>query len=318
MQSGNNKIAGELPFERVAQPGVVISNAWPQSRAVEGATLKAIEQVLAAHPFFEAYQTVDIPYAAERRAVRRLLGDQGRPHTYTLTRVLGEQKLNLSSLDAENRRRAVETVVGQLDHAVEAGANTIAVISGSRPAEPAKRHEALLALEDSLEQLIAAVAHRPGLELLIEPLDYEAHKRNTLGSTPEAVAICRRLAAKKLRLALCIDTAHLILNGEDTVESVALARDFITEFHFCNPVTDRASPVYGDQHLPFGAPGVVGLDEVAAFMAGLRRTGYLTPKVRPRVYCEVLQLGDMPSLAVVDHCQQTLLNAWARANRLGR
>ena len=319
MKSGNNTaLSNDLTFAQVAQPGVVISNAWPQSRATEGATVRAIEEVLALYPFFEAYQTVDIPFAAERRAVRRVLGDKGRPHTYTLTRVLGEQKLSLSSLDQENRQRAISTVIGQFDHAVEAGARTVAVISGSRPADPAKRPEALQALENSLEQLASAIARHPGLELLIEPLDYEAHKRNTLGTTVEAGAICRRLAAKQLRLALCIDTAHLILNGEDTVECVGLARDFITEFHFCNPVTDRSSPVFGDQHLPFGKPGVVDIDDIAAFMAGLHRSGYLTPAVRPRVYCEVMQLGDMPSLTVVDHCQQALLQGWERARKLPR
>lgn len=86
-------------FRQVAQPGVVISNAWPQSRTTEGATLRAIEEILARFPFFEAYQTVDIPFLAERRAIRGLLGGRNRPHTYSLTRVLGEKKLSLSALD---------------------------------------------------------------------------------------------------------------------------------------------------------------------------------------------------------------------------
>ncbi|HVZ65680.1 MAG TPA: TIM barrel protein [Lacunisphaera sp.] len=303
-----------LRFEQVAQPGVVISNAWPQSRMTEGATLKAIEEVLAKFPFFEAYQTVDIPYAAERRAVRRLLGDRGRPHTYALTRVLAEKKASLSSLDSANRRLAVETVIAQFAAAEEAGASTITVISGPRPTDPALRPEALKVLEDSLTQLAAAIVAHPRLELLIEPLDYEAHKRNTLGTTSEAVAICRRLAAKRLKLVLCLDTAHMILNGEDTVAAVAEAREFITEFHFCNPVKDRSSPHYGDQHVPFGAPGVVDLPEIAAFMAGLQLGGYLAAAVRPRVYCEVMSSAAMGPLAVVEHCQAALLIAWARAN----
>jgi sugar phosphate isomerase/epimerase len=308
----NSIASSSLRFDQVAQPGVVISNAWPQSRAKEGATLRAVEEVLSKFPLFEAFQTVDIPYPAERRAIRQLLGDQGHPHTYTLTRVLGEQKLNLSSLDPDNRRRAVETVIAQFAHAEEAGANTVAVISGGRPSEPARRGEALLELEDSLGQLASAITRHPGLELLIEPLDYEAHKRNTLGSTPEAVAICRRLAARKLRLALCLDTAHLILNGEDTVAAVAQALDFITEFHFCNPVPDRSSPLYGDQHPPFGAPGVVGIDEIATWLGALHRAGYLNAGSRPRVYCEVMQSGDMTSLGVVAHCREALLTAWQR------
>ena len=306
---------GALRFEEVAQPGVVVSNAWPQSRRTEGATLKAIEEVLAGYPFFEAFQTVDIPFPTERRAIRQLLGDQNRPHTYTLTRVLGEKKVSLSSLDDANRQSAVDTVIGQFAHADEAGATTVAVISGARPADASKRGDALKALEDSLARLAGAIREYPRLELLIEPLDYEAHKRNTLGSASEAVTICRRLSANNLRLALCLDTAHMILNGEDTVSAVTEARDFITEFHFCNPVTDRSSPVYGDNHVPFGPPGVVGIYEIAAFMTGLRDSGYLNPKIRPRVYCEVMQSGGMGPIEVVAHCQDALLTGWDRVCR---
>ena len=74
-------------FAGVAVPGVMISNAWPQSRLENGATLEATRRVREQHPFFEAFQTVDIPFAEERRAFRKLIGDQGHPHTYTLTRV---------------------------------------------------------------------------------------------------------------------------------------------------------------------------------------------------------------------------------------
>jgi len=299
-------------FTEVAQPGAVISNAWPQSRSTEGATLRAIEEVLTAHPFFEAFQTVDVPFPAERRQIRCLLGDRGRPHTYTLTRVLGEQKVSLSSLDLENRQRAVEIVKGQFDHAAEVGAATVAVISGPRPADPDLRIKALDALEDSLTQLASAIGQYPGMELLIEPLDFEADKRNTLGSTSEAVAICRRLAARQLRLALCLDTAHLILNQENTVSAVAQARAFITEFHFCNPVTDRTSAAFGDRHIPFGPPGVVGIEQISHFMADLQRDGYLVAAVRPRVYCEVMQPPPMTSIEVIRHCEDSLLAAWAK------
>jgi len=58
---------------------------------------------------------------------------------------------------------------------------------------------------------------------------------------------------------------------------------------------------------------VVGLDDVAAFMSGLHRIGYLSPALRPRVYCEVMQLAPMSSLGVVAHCQDALLEAWDRA-----
>lgn len=314
--SQSPRLRKDLPFSRVAQPGVIVSNAWPQSRRTEGATLRAVEEVLAHHPFFEVFQTVDVPLSSERRALRRLLGDQGRTHNYTLTRVLGERNVSLSSLDPTNRGHAITAVEEQFEHADEAGARLVTVISGPCPADPAQRQDALDALQDSMERLATAIARHPRLQLIIEPLDYASHKCNSLGTTDEAVALCRCLAEKNLRLGLCLDTAHLILNGEDSVAAVEAAREQIAEFHFCNCVTDRNQPLFGDRHLPFGPPGVVGPDEVAAMMAGLVRIGYLEEENRPRVYCEVLQPDDMESLAVVAHCEEILLTSWERAKSL--
>src|SRR5688572_26794337 len=101
-----NKPSIPSKLSSVAQLGVMISNAFPDSRSEAGATLRAIESVLAAYPDCEAVQTVDVLSAAERREIRRLVHDQGRPHTYMLTRVFVEERLNLSSLDPELRRRS--------------------------------------------------------------------------------------------------------------------------------------------------------------------------------------------------------------------
>jgi sugar phosphate isomerase/epimerase len=297
-------------FSAVAQPGVMISNAWPDSRQTRGATQRAIEQVLATHPFFEAFQTVDIPFADERREVRRLVHDAGRPHTYTLTRVLAESRLNLSSLDTDVRRRSCEMVIQKLDEALEAGANTVGLISGPRPA--VARSEALRTLEDSMATICRAAQSRDGLEILLEPLDFEAHKRCTLGTVVEAVAICDRLEKSGLRLKLCLDVAHMVLNREDILAAVALARPHLLEFHFCNAVTDPTHPLFGDHHLPFGPPGVVGFDDIAQLMRGLAADHFFSAQNRPHVFCEVWKPKDGESLAVVAHCEEALREGWRR------
>ncbi len=296
----------------VIRPGVMISNAWPQSRATAGATARAIASVLSEHPFFECFQTVDVPTAEERQEIRRLLRDHGHPLTYTLTRVLGERGLSLSSLDASNRALAREVVIAQMPAAVEAGAQALCVISGPRPRDPAARGDALAALEDSLARVCAAARETaPGLEILIEPLDHSAHKRNTLGSTAEAVGICERLAARGIELELCVDTAHLVLNEESPVRAVTQARKHIAEFHFCNCCVDRSHPMFGDRHLPFGAPGVVDEAQIGAWMRQLRQLDFFNAATRPRVFCEVWKPDAMDSLAVVAHCEAALKNGWA-------
>ena len=311
-QEKRSVITAQTGFAAVATPGVMISNAWPQSRLEEGATVAAARAVLEHHPFFEAFQTVDIPYAQERREFRKLIGDRGHPHTYTLTRIFAEGDLSLSSLDDAVRRRTWETVIRTMDDAVEAGAQSITVVSGSRPEDRGARLEALACLEESMGRICEAAADRGDLGVVIEPLDYEAHKRATLGSTGEAVELCRRLAGSGLQLKLCIDTAHLILNREAVPVAVGKARQCMVDFHFCNAVTDLEHPLFGDRHLPFGPPGVVDESQVAEWMAELARSGFLSETARPRVFCEVMTPDWMEPMEVVAHCENTLEQAWAR------
>lgn len=114
-------------------------------------------------------------------------------------------------------------------------------------------------------------------------------------------------------MGLCIDTAHLLLNGEDVVDSVAKARRHITEFHFCNPVTDRGHPLFGDHHIPFGPPGVVGLEEIAGWMRAMAVNGFLSPENRPPVFCEIWKPDTMTSLEIVAACERMLRDAWSAA-----
>jgi sugar phosphate isomerase/epimerase len=268
----------------------MISNAWPEARLRPGGTLGAIEHVLVQHPFFEVLQTAEVASAEERRAIRARLSGTPRSHayTYTLTRGLVDAGLNLSSVEPGVRRRTCERVVRYLDEAREAGAGVVALISGGRPAPPVSREEGLRALAESLA-IICPAARAAEVELVLEPLDYEAHKRATLGTIGEAVALCRRLVAQGLPLSLCVDTAHVLLNREDPLAAVMESRAYLSEFHLCNAVLDPAHALFGDRHLPFGPPGVLDAAEVGRIMAGLFRTGYLAPGRRPRVYVEVMK-----------------------------
>jgi sugar phosphate isomerase/epimerase len=294
----------------VARPGILISNTWPTSRERSGDTLAAIETVLH-HGFFEAFQTVEIPDRAERRAIASLLRQEGYPLTYCFTRVLNEAGLNLSDLDEENRRRSVERAIRGLDEAREAGASRVSVISGPRPADPARRAEAVERLGESLIAICRAAQVEPALALIIEPLDWNAHKRCSLGLTAEAVALCQAAAREGLALWVCVDTAHALLNGEDLLAALARAQSYLAEYHYCNCVLDPAHPLYGDWHLPFGLPGVVDVAAIARLMQESVAIGFFGPESRPAIFCEVLKRAQDEPLEVMQHCQAALQQAWA-------
>ena len=293
----------------VARPGILISNTWPRSREVEGETLWAIETVLE-DGFFEAFQTVEVPYSGERKQIAKLLAEKGMPLTYCLTRVLNENHLDLSDLDEGNRRKSYEMVIRCLDDAREAGATSIAVISGPSPADPAQRAPSLQGLADSMIHICRAAEVTPALRVIVEPLDITAHKKRTLGFTSEVVGLCAAVRDEGMNLWACLDTAHMILNGEDPIESLALAQPHVAEYHYCNAVTDVSDPFFGDHHLPFGAPGVVDIFTISGYMQRSMDLGFFDPENRPGIFCEVLRSEERDSLWVMQHCREALEGAW--------
>jgi sugar phosphate isomerase/epimerase len=296
----------------VARPGLMISQTWPTSRERRGHTLQALETALESG-FFQAFQTVEIPYAAERKNIANLLHSQDIPLTYCLARVLNENRLNLSDLDDANRKKSYEKVIQCLDDAREAGAIAVSFISGPQPLRPEKRQEALMCLKDSLVHICRAAQTDQPVKIVLEPLDVDAHKKGTLGTTEEAVGLCNALQQEGLDLWLCLDTAHIILNGEDPVKALAFAQSYVAEYHYCNCVTDRSHPLFGDRHLPFRAPGVMDVESIANIMRESMTLGFFTPDHKPGVFCEVLKREQDESLQVMQHCRETLQQAWKYA-----
>jgi sugar phosphate isomerase/epimerase len=267
--------------------GVMASQIWPTSGNREGATLKAFRSALEGGAY-QGIQTVHVPYPAERRALAQIVRERNVEFSDYLTRILAAESLNLSDLDPENRKRTVKRVVGLLDEARESGASSIGLVSGRAPDDPKLRPDALEALADSLVEICQQAAKRPGLTVLIEPLDYEKHKCNTLGTTSEAVELCRRVESSGARLELCVDTSHVLLNGEDVVEATIEAQPFLAQLHFCNPVLDESDPLFGDQHVAFGAPGALRPEDLAPLLQSILADPRFDRKDPLPVFLEVL------------------------------
>jgi hypothetical protein len=102
----------------------------------------------------------------------------------------------------------------------------------------------------------------------------------------------------------------MILNGEDPVESLGRAQAYTLEFHYCNCVTDRSHPLFGDRHLPFGPPGVLDIDGMAHIMREGIAMGFFNAQDRPIVACEVLKRDGDQSLWVMQHGHDALQQAW--------
>ena len=297
----------EFALSDIATVGVMISQASPRSRETEGQTLAALETALALG-FFQAYQTVEVPFAAERRAIAQILRQQGLPLTCCYARVLNESGLSLSAADAALRERSVSTILSLLDDARELGADTVHVLSGPAPADEADRLDGLSRLAESMREICRAAAQPPALEVIVEPMDIRIHKKGCLGTTAEAVALVEQVRRDQPNVALVVDTAHMKLNGEDVVASLRSAKHCVVQLHFCNCVTEPAHSLYGDRHIPFGPPGWLDVQGIAAILAAGRDMEFLNPQARPGVFCEVYN-HDAPVAEAIDYVRRTLRDA---------
>ena len=297
----------------ICRPGLMLSQVWPRSREKEGETARVLGTALSKEQF-AAFQSVEIPYARERDVVRGMLSGGRYRYTYCLTRILNDQQLNLSSLDERQRRRSCDVVVEGLDQARDAGADSVSLVSGQRPESDTDRYLALSALAESMRSVIPAAMEPPALSVVLEPLDVTSHKKMTLGYTIEAIALCEQLALDGLSLRLTLDSAHIILNGETPEAALQSALNHVDDFHYCNCVTDRSHPLYGDNHIRFGPPGVVGIEAIAAMMRVQVLTGFFDPERRPAIMCEVLNDGSETPDHLMDYCMDSMQAAWVRAS----
>jgi sugar phosphate isomerase/epimerase len=296
-----------MNLKDAARPGLMISNVEPESRKEHGRTLEVLEEAMELD-FFEAYQTVEVPYAAERLQIAEHAKANNLGMTYCLARVLNENKLDLSSLDEQLRKTSVEKLVPHFEDAVQQGCSVVQVISGPAEADPNQRVQQLRRFEQSWLELCEA-AGKYNLKVIVEPLDTYASKKKAVGLTSEAVEMAGNLAGKVDNAFLCLDTSHMILNGEDVVSSVRTAMDYIDEFHICNPVLNSDSELFGDRHIKFGAPGVLDIQAVGSLVAECCRMGFFSVSRRPKLFLEVRNANDRVS-DLIRYCMQTLLEAW--------
>jgi len=288
----------------------MISQTWPNSNKEEDKTWEAIEYAIK-KDFFDSIQTVHIPFSSERKKIANLIKSNKIILTYCISRILNNGNFNLSDLDEENRRRSYLEVIKRLDEADEAGAKRFVVISGPCPKDLKDRKIALQKLEDSLINICEAAASSfPEMEIIIEPMDINVHKKNSLGFTEEGIYLCNTLREKGLKLNLCLDTAHMLLNNEDPIMSLRKSKKYVSEFHFCNCITNPKQIFFGDFHMPFGFPGDIGVKEVAEIMKEAYKMGFFNERQKPSVFCEIFKRDEDESFKIIEQIIKIFKESW--------
>ena len=236
------------------KPSILISEMF-YYRLEQGQNLLEIMDQLSDSGYYRAVEIGTVNETAVRAGVRKRIEKNGWQLTQWITKDLLDRGINPSSTDRSVHLTAIQRVKEL------ARAANLALISGADPG-PALRGEAWKNFAEVVREAYRAMEDTPGMNLLIEPLDRFAHKKNLIGPTEAAVEFVALLKGELPRVYFSWDSAHVALNREDLLQSLEQSAPFVSQIHLANAVTDADSKLYGDWHMPMGEPGF--LDDACA------------------------------------------------------
>lgn len=232
------------------------------------------------------YKGIELPIIFEKEniaAVRRIGEEKKYQITQWASPSLTNRGFNLSSLDAEHRKKSVAYAIELVKLAAESGTTNVGLPSGDDPGD-SKREDAKKALFESYISISGAAASYDGLHLTMEPLDRYVHKKQLMGPIHEVVEWFAELKKACPNFFIHWDSAHEALAGIDLMESLEAALPYMAQFHICNCVTDPSHPCFGDHHMEVGrAPE-------------FQNWGYLTPEIAARLLKRAAQEDPVPGV----------------------
>lgn len=187
--------------------------------------------------------------ADEIRACR----ESGKTIVYNIGSRKGKPSPHPASLDPDRRAYALDFYKRELDRALAAGA--VKVVTNSGADVPENREAAIDALTEFYLEICRYVPS--SVTILIEPTDRDVSKHKLIGPSVEAAALCRRLRALGItNFASMVDMGHVPLMGETIEQAFRDSEPYVGHVHLGNCIlNDRAHPLFGDKHVPWGIPG---------------------------------------------------------------
>lgn len=306
------------PWHDTFHMGLIHFMAYPNAKSEEE-ILSTVKKVLND----EFFQVIEVSALVEEDVLKKIgkMCEVARVELLLAAQPLVlSKKLNLNSLDEEERRLAVEEIKKAIDKAYSAGAKAIAFLSGKMPEkdhiEPAKQKlvESLREICDYAKEKSKQYGYT--LAVNLEVFDYSVEKNALVGPAPIAFEIASKVKSFHDNFGLTIDLSHQPLVFEDSFYTLSLLSAFVTHIHVGNAVLETGHPAYGDQHPRFGIKdGLNDVEELIYFLKALVKIGYFERKFateRPVISFEVKPLPDEDPDLVVANAKRTFLTAYAK------
>jgi len=305
---------GAESIYKYADVGLIHFMAYPQCIKGEGPILETLAKICE-DDYFTLVEITWIKDPEVRKAAKAMLQQAGMKYAFGGQPTLLTQKLNLNDPDEAGRRKAVDQIKADIDEAVEMEAAGVAFLSGKYPGD-AEKARGLELLYESVTEICDYAKSKGNMPIALETFDQVEYGKNTiLGPTVDSVAFAEKVRARYANFGLMLDLSHLPLLGETVDQMLEPAKDVLVHVHIGNCVMrDASHPAYGDEHPRFGCEGGEnGVDELAAFLDGLFRIGYLGGGVVKPLSFEVKPIAAFgeTSEIVVANAKRALNKAWA-------
>jgi sugar phosphate isomerase/epimerase len=302
-------------INRYADVGLIHFMAYPQCMKGEGPILETLSEICV-DDYFSLVEITWIKDPKVRKAAKAMLQQSGMRYAFGAQPTLLSQKLNLNDPDETGRGKAVDQIKASIDEAVEMGCEALAFLTGKDPGDT-DRAEGMELLYESVTEICEYAQSRGSLKIALEVFDRVPYGKNAiLGPTKDAVKFVEKVRARYDNFGLMQDLSHMPLLGETVEQLLEPAKDVLVHVHIGNCVmSDPSHPAYGDEHPCFGiVGGENGVDELAAFLEGLFKIGYLDGKTTKPLSFEIKPIaafGETTDI-IVANAKRTLNKAWAR------
>lgn len=286
--------------------------AYPETIGGEGPIVETVSKI-AEDPFFSAIEIGWIKDPAVRAQVKNIVDTSHILVGHGGQSALLLQKLNVNSLDEDERKKAVAQLFRSIDEAAEMGAKRVAFLTGVDPGDADRQR--------GLDQLAKTVAEASrygqdkGIALTLETFDRSIDKKCLLGPSDLSAEFCKRMRVDFPDFGLLYDLSHMPLLSETSEQSLGTLKDYLVHIHIGNCVVEAGKPGYGDLHPRFGWPGGENdVPQVAEFVRMLFKIGYLSEgrTEKPWIGFEVKpQTANETSALVIANAKRVWMDAWA-------
>ena len=150
---------------------------------------------------------------------------------------------------------------------------------------------------------------------MIEPTDWDMSKCKLIGSSAEAVEICRRVRdAGCDNMASMIDMCHVPLMHESIAQSVSETGSYLEHMHLGNCVLDETSSFCGDKHPGIGIDGgIYSAKDIAEIFRLCIENGYFSKEDKGSASIEMRCLPGQSSEECFEEYYEAVCRAWKMA-----